>query len=170
MSFLRKLAEGHAAEDYVCQILSRAGYAPHLNETPSRKDLSKFDLCFDFFGRQVRLEAKLDAMASQTGNVAIEHWNPRTSQPSGIMGTRAELWVQVFLQPLGAYVARTRDVRKFMDRTPPARSLQRVGDGNADILLYRADSILPAIFFGLDATPPCELPRLLRHLVLEGTK
>ena len=170
MSFMQKLAEGHAAEDYVCHILGKAGYTPRLNEATARKDQSKFDVRFDFFGRQVSLESKLDAMASQTGNVAIEHWNPRTRQPSGIIGTRAELWVQVFLRPLAAYVARTGDVKRFMDTVPPHRSLQRVGDGNADIVLYQADTILPAVFYGLDATSPSELQHLLRHLICEGRR
>jgi hypothetical protein len=163
--FLKDLDDGKFAEGRVLAVLERGGLCPARNAAKSRAGLSSHDLSFRLDDSEFFAEVKFDRMAASTGNIALEYWNCRSDQESGLLATRSHLWVHVLPSPLCVYAAGTGGLRKFVGETPPLRRVERAGDGNANLLLYRARDILPPIFVGLDVTTPDELPAVIRFLV-----
>ena len=43
----------------------------------------------------MRIEVKFETTPERTGNVCIEYWNSHLDQPSGVLGTSANLWLHI---------------------------------------------------------------------------
>ncbi len=53
---------------------------------------SDYDFCSQ--SRKYSVEVKCDNSAARTGNFAIEYWNPSLDEASGVISTKATLWLQ----------------------------------------------------------------------------
>jgi hypothetical protein len=51
--------------------------------------------------REICVEVKCETTPIRTGNVAIEYWNAAKDIPSGILVTKANLWVHIVLEANG---------------------------------------------------------------------
>lgn len=58
---------------------------------------------------EISIEVKMETTPRRTGNVAIEFWNTELAEPSGILGTSANLWLHIIPEG-GAFVAYEFDV------------------------------------------------------------
>jgi hypothetical protein len=56
-------------------------------------DFGDFDLANIDFSK--RIEVKFETTPDRTNNVAIEYWNTNLNEPSGVLGTEANLWVHI---------------------------------------------------------------------------
>lgn len=95
-----------------------------------------------------KIEVKYDAYEKRSGNVAIEVRNSRQDRPSGITATESHIWAHVlhdsiWFTPVTSLLAYTEWVK-------PERRIEHAGDGNATILLYKRDIIMPDIFTQVD--------------------
>lgn len=160
-SFQKDLREGRQAEEWVCHLFRKAGLSASLNEDKQTREERDIDL---WLGGPQGVEVKFDKRSAETGNLALEYWNPLRNKPSGLLATRASLWVHVLPLPLTAFVAPVAVLKQFIAEVKPVRLVQGAGDDNADILLYPLERLFP-IFYSLDETPTDELPVLLRRLV-----
>lgn len=144
------LREGRYAERFVMDILDRAGIPSVQNDSPSREDLSAWDLKAELDGTPFLLEVKFDRMAARTGNLAIEYFNPLQGRPSGIGKTRATFWVQVLGKPEAVWLAPVSKLRRHLERVPPLRDVKVGGDGNSAMKLYPSAEILRDVFHRID--------------------
>lgn len=167
MSFWTDRSEGWTGEALLKCILGRAGIPVESNPATTLEGKAGHDVQFRVNGLPYLAEAKLDKMAAQTGNVALEYWNCRSNTPSGLTSTRSHLWVHIIPAPLSCYIARISDLQSFVKTEKPLRVISRGGDGNASLYLYEMRHILPRVFFGLDVTHPSEIPSLLEFLLNE---
>jgi hypothetical protein len=87
------------------------------------------------------IEVKYDHMSNRTGNIAIEYRNSRKNTDSGILASQADLWVY-YLNPDEVYIISLAKLKEFCHNTAPFKTLTKIGDGNADIYLYKKGDIL----------------------------
>jgi len=144
MSIKRDLAIVATAEVTVMKILEEFGFACGKNTEKGK--FSYFDILAIINKEEVTLEVKFDIYANKSGNIAIETFNPKTGKPSGLGITKADLWVHITDQP---YVTTVKRLKKFVEDTPPFRTIACGGDDNATLLLFKADIILDEIFVPL---------------------
>lgn len=134
MSFLKDLRTGHRGEAKVKSLLESFG-AKILEK---QKELPGWDLSVLLEDRQFTIEVKADLMAQRTGNLAIEFWNTKKNQRSGLLVTQADYWCIVLRQKVVA--SSTLRLKQFLAKIPPKRIIKRAGDGNAYIGLYPLES------------------------------
>jgi hypothetical protein len=156
---------GKMGESLVISLLKAANLQPVENKSGELAAKSSHDIAIRLQGRPVTLEVKFDRMAAKTGNIAIEYWKPNTKTASGLGSTGADLWVHILSHPLAVYVTSVRRLTQYVATTKPVKTIAKAGDGNASIHLYPCESILPAVFYGLDVTVSSEMGALLWHLV-----
>jgi len=147
MSHVRRdIAIGEAAEKRVMKFLNQFDGVVALkhNDTKTR---SHYDLVCTRNGQRFTVEVKHDLYASKSGNVAIEFYNPRSGKDSGINVTRADLWCHIIDD---IFYFTTVEKLKQYTHTHTGRMISTGGDGNASLMLYRMDTMLPAIFVTLD--------------------
>ncbi len=146
-------------------LYEKAGIAATIRRY--RSDEADIDAVL--YGHPFTTEVKRDQRHALTGNLAIEFYNTRSGQSSGLDSSASDLWV-VVLEPKGqmtAWVCRTELLRQFVARVAPLRTVMAAGDGNAAIKLYAADVLLPAVFHRLDDLQPGELRQQLVELLGE---
>lgn len=160
MAFIQDHRDGRQAEDYILYLLRSGGMK--ATRCKDRADECK-DLEVVVDGRWLSVEVKFDKMAAKTGNLAIEYYKPIKKSDSGLAATTADLWVYVLRYPLSAYIIPVQELKQFVSNTNPAKIMERVGDGNASILLYKLDVILPH-FYSLSETSSKERKNLLRNM------
>jgi hypothetical protein len=122
-----------------------------LNEIENIKDISTnntktFDVSCNYNNKIYTFEIKFDLMASKTGNIAIEYFNPKTNKPSGIMATEALFWVCILKDPFEIYISRTSILKNFLDKFEPCRIINCGGDKNSAMMLYKKERILTECF------------------------
>jgi hypothetical protein len=73
---------------------------------------SQFDFCSQ--SKKNSVEVKVDSTAVRTGNLAIEYWNTSLNEPSGILSTKANLWLHCvdFGKDIQCFEFNVCDVRK----------------------------------------------------------
>ena len=164
MGFVSDKLKGENAEDYVASILS------HYWDVYKASDLksgafSDWDLSAAQLetGHEVfTVEVKYDEMQAKTGNIAIEIYNPRSGKPSGLTATKATLWCHALQGAI--WITSVEKLKKFCEDTPPFKSFNSVGDGNASILLYKTEDILE-IFERIDECPKEEVVKKIHSLL-----
>lgn len=149
-NFLNCLVQGAVGEDLTIAILEKAGFA--IVEKHCKG--SDYDMkALDPQGREFTLEVKYDIKSEQTGNIAIEFFNSKKNKNSGVAVTKADFWVFVF--PSGeVWIALTSNLISFLHEISPDRILYGAGDGNAGLMLYKKDIILPQVFCRIDDIVP----------------
>jgi hypothetical protein len=164
MSYQQSRGAGNRGEDFVRDVLSRAGVETEKNVAKDKRQLVQWDLKGNC-GREFTVEVKYDMMAARTGNLAVEYFNVKQGKPSGIDATTADLWAYVLNDPKSCWLARTRDFREYVGANKPLRDVPCGGDDNAAIKLYRKDELLDAVFRRVDELDPWDLTSLLKTLL-----
>lgn len=140
---LKSMRVGNIAEKLVIETLNTYGYDAKKNEDKAKK--YDYDVLATINGKEVSFEVKFDVMAARTGNIAIEYWNSKKNQPSGIMVTKADYWVHVIEdeeQTKLVYVTPVANLKKFIELNKPKRTIESGGDNNANLYLYSTEVIL----------------------------
>jgi hypothetical protein len=139
--FHTDLAFGQSGEERVLALFSSFGFLC------GRCDGKSHDLWVEVNGERLTCEVKTERKFSVTGNIAVEHWNPRQNKPSGISASQSDLWVTVLADSI--WMVPTLTLRQFVDNLrigPGVRHLKRVGDGNADCWIIRGDLLLGPVY------------------------
>ena len=162
MGFRRDLMLGNIGQDLVVQIFNDADIPAYPNE--DRKKLPDYDIIIPFAKKNWTAEVKYDMYAQRSGNVAIEYFNPKTMKASGIMSTKADFWIHVLTNPDKAFIITTDKLKDFISKEKPHKTIDRGGDGNASLLLYRVENIMDNAM--LHITPKTVKPVL--ELIING--
>jgi len=160
MGFVSDKIKGENAEDSVAKILSPLWDVQKAYELETGA-FSDWDLSVaqKETGYEVfTVEVKYDEMQAKTGNIAIEIYNSRSGKPSGLTATKATLWCHVLQD--SAWITSVEKLKRFSEDTTPFKSFNSAGDGNASILLYRAEDILE-IFKRIDKCTPQKLRKII---------
>ena len=113
------------------------------NEDKRRSVLKKFDLFSESSG--ITVECKHDLMSKKTGNVAIEVFNPKSKELSGLYATTSKLWAHIVYDKLTTeqkfLLCQTDELKKFVESTEPIRFVKWGGDGNSSMKLYKVEQL-----------------------------
>ena len=101
-----------------------------------------FDISCDYKNSTYTFEVKYDLMATKTGNIAIEYFNPKLNKESGILATQADFWVTILHNPTEIFISPVKILKKFLDNIPPCRIITIGGDNNSSMMLYKKEKIL----------------------------
>lgn len=157
---------GRQAEEYVVKLLKGCGVEAEHNESESYKKKQEFDIKAKISKKKFTLEVKFDVMACRTGNVAIEFWNSKKNEPSGLSATKADIWSHVILDDnnMTVWMANCDTLREFVEDNP-TRTLMKAGDNNAAIYLYPEDDILGVVLHRFETLPEKKMQQLIRKLL-----
>lgn len=166
MNFKRSESIGKIAENLVTKLFNGCG----LQTTPvSFSDRKLWDIKVDIpqsWGMPTKphftTEVKHDVYEQRSGNLAVEVWNTKKNEPSGIKITQADLWTFVLSDSI--WITRSGDLRTYIDAVPPKRIIENAGDGNAMVMLYESQEILQMIFHRLDGISKKEVVKVLKEL------
>ena len=164
MGFVSDKIKGENAEDSVAKILSSHWDIYKASDLESGA-FSDWDLSVaqKETGYEVfTVEVKYDEMQAKTGNIAIEIYNPKSAKASGLTATKATLWCHVLQGSV--WITSVDKLKKFCEDTPPFKSFNSVGDGNASILLYKTEDILK-IFERIDECSETELNKKINSML-----
>lgn len=101
-----------------------------------------YDLIIEHASQEKKIEVKYDLYSARSGNIAIEYFNPKSQKPSGLTITESDFWCIVL--PCGSVYLNTVDqLLEFIARNTAKATKDFVGDGNASIMLYDKEVILP---------------------------
>jgi len=158
--FLRDLADGGVGEDRVIAFFKACGW-PTDKVDPADKNTRRY------YDLEVAIpsvltfttEVKYDKYEARSGNVAIEIWNPKLNQPSGLNITKADFWCHVLQD--SAWITSVETLKGFTEANKPFRYIECGGDDNSTMLLYRRDDVLPVIFNQMDTMTPEDLRNLI---------
>jgi len=142
MGFVSDKIKGEKAEDSVANILS-SYWDIHKASDVKKGRFYDWDLSAAQLGTGYEVftvEVKYDDMQSKTGNIAIEIRNSKADKPSGLYATKADLWCHVLQDSV--WITSVDTLKEFCKDTPPFKSFNAAGDGNASILLYKTEDIL----------------------------
>jgi hypothetical protein len=141
----KEFAQGERGEDSVMELLSKID----ISSGRPDKNSKFFDIIIKL-DKEYTGEIKTDIMGKRTGNLAFEFWNSRKNEPSGISVSQADLWFHIFKDII--YVANTLELKLYIQNNPPMRTFFDAGDKNANIYLYKADTILDGVFLKMDSS------------------
>lgn len=160
----KDLAIGKMGEENFIKILKKGKVKAKIND--KKKERSYYDIKAEIEGKDFTVEVKNDLRAAETGNIAIEFYNPLSGKKSGLAITKADLWVQIVDNKY--WVAKTKDLKSFVKKTRPFKTFDNAGDGNANIKLYKVETILPEVFHRIDHLTGKKAKDLITKLVLQG--
>ena len=164
MGFVSDRIKGENAEDSVAKILSHYWdvHKAHEIEAGAFSDwdlsVAQKETGYEVF----TVEVKYDEMQAKTGNIAIEIYIPKSAKASGLTATKATLWCHVLQGSV--WITSVDKLKKFCEDTPPFKSFNSVGDGNASILLYKTEDILK-IFERIDECSETELNKKINSML-----
>lgn len=138
MGFVRSLSVGKTGEQWVLEKLLSEGKEAGLNTDPATR--SFFDVVARDGPELTTYEVKCDKRCKETGNVAIEFYNPKSGCLTGISTSLSDYWVLFVGDEVSPYVVKTDELRRYCSKNPSVRRASS-GEKNADVLLYRWDSI-----------------------------
>ena len=161
MGFKRDLAAGKNGEEIVKKTLEKFGVTVEFPET------REVDLVCQFGKKKFTAEIKNDMYAEKSGNVAFEYWNSKSDTASGITSTKATVWFHIIpdLSLKTLWATSVKLLRNYIQDNKPFRSIKKVGDGNADIHLYKMDQILEDIFHRLDNITSEDFKKIFKEII-----
>lgn len=131
MSIRKSFSLGDKAEAECWDWLESLGFEVEKVPQEIRYD---YDLKATKNKLSVTFEVKNDIKSAVTGNIAIEYFNSKKKEPSGISSTKADYWVHRFENKL--WVIKTETLKNFIKKQTPKRIIIGGGDDNADLMLY----------------------------------
>jgi len=78
--------------------------------------------------------------------------------------TKSDIWVQVIGDELWA--CKSKDLKNFIKKNKAFKTIKYAGDGNATILLYKMQEILPAIFIPISELSQKHLADTIHKLII----
>lgn len=159
----KSIAIGKRAEDFVKSIFEKCDIAVKQMEGK----FPDYDLECKMKGKKkFTCEVKYDIMAQKTSNIAIEYHNSNSNKPSGIEGTKADIWAHVVLDGphMTVWLINSEEFREWISNNKPKRIVEKAGDGNASLYLY-SDDILEEIFTRVDNVDIKEIKKRVRKLI-----
>ena len=147
MGIVNDFKTGQAGEQQVIDLYEGLGFYSWGNPSRKVKDLAKWDIGADNEQLRFFTEVKNDVYAEKSGNIAIEVYNPKSGKPSGIYVTEAEVWCHI---TDGLYFTGVTRLKQYVESTTPFKIIDRAGDGNATIYLFKKHVLFPSIFERLD--------------------
>jgi hypothetical protein len=158
----RDFKSGADGENMVVGLLLSCGIKSEKNTV--KKDRSYYDIfLYSKNGTRFSAEVKNDLYAQKSNNIAIEFYNPIADKKSGISITKASLWVHIIGQEI--WITSITRLKEFLNETEPLRTIDNAGDGNASIVLYKREEILPKIFVQIDNADSKYIKEALRDLL-----
>jgi hypothetical protein len=158
----KDLDTGKEGEDRLSKILSKF-YDVQSNDAKSRKEKSYHDLTCSKESMSFTIEVKNDIYAKKSGNIAIEYWNCKSNIPSGITGTKANIWCHITHN--GVFVCSVKKLKEYLETTKPFRTIEVGGNQNASLFLYKEDIIMPAVFINLEKVKTKDMERTIKGLL-----
>lgn len=155
---------GRIGEQTVIGLFNSAGIS-----TVKETDLSKkydHDLICKIDEKDFTCEVKFDAMACETGNLAIEYHNSRQDKPSGISVTKAKLWAHLIKDGdnIVVFIVKTKKLKDFIKENKPFKEISFGGDKNSEMWLYKTNDILP-IFTRVDNLKTEDILKTVRKVL-----
>ena len=130
-----KLAVGKEAEIELVNYLESINIAAKLNDNYLLR--YDYDVIAEYNNKYTTFECKSDLMAKKTGNVAIEYWNSRKNEPSGILITKARWWTHKIENII--WICEVKRLISFTNDEKPDKLVTKGGDKNADLFIYKVD-------------------------------
>ncbi len=147
MGFVQSNTYGKSGEKLVLALLNKNGYSATLNEDKEKRAF--YDIIVQLSPKKkIYVESKFDMMCCQTGNVCIEYHNCLKDKPSGINITKAHIYSYTILD-MGnptVWFANVAKLKNFLNTVTPFKTINKGGDGNASLYLYKYEIILDAVF------------------------
>lgn len=119
------------------------------------------DVLFQVGGVWRKAEIKFDVRFQSTGNLAVEHSNPKKGVPTGLAASTSDLWCYVLGDEV--WVCPTGRFKAFFERTEGVREVTSPS-GNAACRLYRGADLLGPVFTRVDHLHELPLGLLLLDL------
>ena len=157
--FVHDRIVGNSGEDRVVQLYRMCGWMCNKVDAADKDTRRYYDIETTTAPLVFTTEVKHDIYEARSGNIAIEIWNPKSNKPSGLSITRADFWCHVLQNSV--WLTPVQDLRRFVDSVKPLRKIDKGGDGNATILLYKREIILPEIFVRIDDISSKQLRELI---------
>lgn len=157
-NFKKDLKLGNHAENIVKNKLSLI-----FDDFRFNKDESH-DISAKYLNKEYTFECKYDIMSEKTGNIAIEYFNTKKKQLSGIYATKADFWV-IILPGDEIYVSKTDIVKNYLNNNKPYKVIESGGDKNSAMLLYKKEDILKN-FIRIDTLDKKELEILFNVWII----
>ncbi len=129
MNFVRGKRIGNRGELQICQFFNANGiWCDIIEGRNPYYDLVCLMNDYPFF-----VEVKNDQMANLTKNIAIELKNSRTGKDSGLLVTRANIWVHIIGQKY--YAIGVSALKDLIQNSSPLKICDG-GDNNAFLYIY----------------------------------
>jgi hypothetical protein len=149
MGYLADMKNGKDGEKLVKTLLESHGIEVQDNPARDKKGLTEYDLSAKLAYGEYKVEVKVDLRQSKTGNIALEYFNCKSCEPSGIFATTSDFWVFVLIDPVTIWLAKSAKIRDYMKKEKPLRDVSG-GDDNSFMYLYKAEKILGDLFYRID--------------------
>jgi len=156
MSIIKDLKAGKDGENMFLSLLKTNGIS---GEQIEGKFLD-FDIKAILDMDEITFEVKNDLYAKKSGNIAIEIFNPKSNTASGLTATKATFWIHILEKEIWGIT--TERLRRFIDDNKPHRTIDRGGDNNAMLLLYKKEDILK-VFTRLENLPTKDFISFLKE-------
>lgn len=168
MAFAYDMARGKRGEKLVVSILEFGGIECKINE--DKETNVYYDIECKAGRDKFKVEVKSDYMAERTGNLAIEYYNTKKDESSGLYITKADLWVHCIKDGsnLTVWATHVETLKQFIKDEKPERIIDNGGDKNASLLLYKDFHILE-IFKQIDNLEEKDIKKVIKK-VLNETK
>jgi hypothetical protein len=165
MAFKRDFSLGKQGEKLVKKIFEKNNIEFELNT--DKKKLSDFDASGKIGNKKFSIEIKYDWLSQKTNNLAIEFYNSKKEEKSGIDGTKATLWCHIILDQGNptAWLTSVKALKNFIKNNKPWKIIENAGDGNANLYLYNDIVILEAVFHRIDLLEESEFKKLIKDLI-----
>lgn len=152
-NFVKDARIGKIAENIVLSLMNDAGFPSRFGHLTD----NRWDIISQYGLHEITTEVKFDKYEQQSGNIAIEVYNPKSGHPSGLTVTRAFIWAHVLADEYPVWFTTVVSLKQYMDRTPPHKIIDVGGDKNATLYLYPSHEILVDIFVRVDNIAPSAL-------------
>lgn len=164
MGFAKDRIRGLKGEELVIKILENDGIKCESND--DKKTNIFYDLSCKMGRTKFTVEVKSDYMAEQTGNLAIEYYNSKKGNPSGLHATKADIWVHCIKDGsnLTVWGTSVRTLKAFTESEKPIKTVEFGGDNNASLWLYQ-DSHILEIFKQLDSLQEKQVKKAIREIL-----
>lgn len=160
MSKPKEFWQGNKGEQLVVSLIIKLG-----GNAIQPEKFSKFhDLEIELDNKKFTGEVKYDLMGHRTGNIALEFWNSKQDAPSGITATKADVWFHIFEEKIWA--AQTLALRMYIQNNKPDKTIFSGGDKNANLYIYKANTILSSAFICLDKLTDKQIIKCLSSMVV----
>ena len=168
LSFLKSIAKGKIAENLSTELFTKHGFIVKENDARKKKKLLSWDLKIQGHDFTFKAEVKYDIMAEKTRNIAIEYMNVESVTESGILATKADVWLTVLKEKKehSVWLSSTSKLLYFFLTNKKCRDIPVGGDNNAAMKLWEKSLILDSVFARIDTVSQQDILDLLKKEII----